>query len=79
MQTERLFFLDVMKGIAILGVVFFHANIFKKGYLGVDLFFFISGYLKTKSIFKQYNQKTNDKIIRQKYCTKKQILFSKKY
>lgn len=54
MQTERLFFLDVMKGIAILGVVFFHANLFKYGYLGVDVFFVIAGYLTTKSIVKQY-------------------------
>ena len=39
--------IDGLRAIAILGVVFFHFNIypFKGGYLGVDVFLVISGYL----------------------------------
>lgn len=54
-QTERLYMLDMLKGIAILGVVFYHANLFSYGYLGVDIFLVIAGYFTTKSIVNQYN------------------------
>lgn len=54
-QTERLYILDMLKGIAILGVVFYHANLFSYGYLGVDIFLVIAGYFTTKSIVNQYN------------------------
>ena len=37
-QESRLYILDMLKGIAIIGVVFFHANLFSYGYLGVDVF-----------------------------------------
>ena len=45
----------MLKGIAILGVVFYHANLFSYGYLGVDIFLVIAGYFTTKSIVNQYN------------------------
>jgi len=44
--------IDGLRAIAILGVVFFHLNIypFQGGYLGVDVFLVISGYLITSFI-----------------------------
>lgn len=37
--------LDGIKGIAILAVILFHMGLVKSGYLGVDVFFVINGYL----------------------------------
>lgn len=54
-QESRLYILDMLKGIAIIGVVFFHANLFSYGYLGVDVFLVIAGYFTTKSIVRQFD------------------------
>jgi len=50
-----------LRGIAVMGVVFYHAEIvlqsfriFPGGFLGVDVFFVISGYLMTSIILKEY-------------------------
>ncbi len=42
-----------LRGISILLVLFYHLNFdfFEKGYLGVDIFFVISGYVITQRIF----------------------------
>jgi peptidoglycan/LPS O-acetylase OafA/YrhL len=50
--------LDGIRGIAILAVLLFHIwpNIFKYGFLGVDLFFILSGYLMTQIIYNKLHQ-----------------------
>lgn len=48
----RINYIDVLKAFAIIAVVLYHAGIMKYGYLGVDLFLVISGYLTTKSLYK---------------------------
>lgn len=46
----RLKYLDVLKAIAILAVVLYHSGFLTYGYLGVDLFLVINGYLITKGL-----------------------------
>ena len=50
----RIKYLDVLKAIAIIGVVLYHAGLMTYGYLGVDVFFVIAGYLTTKSLNSKY-------------------------
>lgn len=56
--------IDGLRAIAILGVIFYHLEIFVNGkqlfsggYLGVDIFFVVSGYLITSLLYKEYNNK----------------------
>lgn len=49
--------IDALRGLAVISVIFYHAgfNLFKGGYIGVDIFFVISGYLITKIIYQEMN------------------------
>lgn len=53
MTHQRLAYLDVLKAIAIIAVVLYHSGFLKYGYLGVDVFLVVSGYLVTKSLDKR--------------------------
>ena len=46
--------LDLLKSIAIIGIVFYHLDILLGGYIGVDAFFLISGFLIMLSVRKNY-------------------------
>lgn len=45
--------IDGLRAISVLVVVFFHLGYLPNGYLGVDVFFVISGYLITGIIYRQ--------------------------
>jgi peptidoglycan/LPS O-acetylase OafA/YrhL len=51
--SSRSIFLDFLKGIAIIAVILYHSGLCVYGYLGVDIFLVIGGYLITKSIVRQ--------------------------
>lgn len=63
-SAKRNIGLDLIKGFAIIAVILYHAGIAKFGYLGVDVFFVISGYLAVRGLKKAF---ANDKFSYWKY------------
>lgn len=61
MRNKNIFGIDLLKSIAIISILIYHINVLwlNGGFIGVDLFFVISGYLLTSSIVRQY-KKDND-------------------
>lgn len=55
MRTDALYRydLDFVKGLAIMAVVLYHAGWCKSGYLGVDVFFVINGYLVVPKVMNE--------------------------
>lgn len=51
--------IDGLRAIAVLAVILFHFGYLPNGYLGVDIFFVISGYLITKIV---YNEAVNNRF-----------------
>ena len=45
--------IDFLKGIAIIAVVLYHMGLLESGYLGVDIFFVIAGFLTVSSIYRK--------------------------
>ncbi len=55
----RVFHLDIYRGLAIILVLLFHLNIslFKYGFLGVDIFFVLSGFLMHRYFINNFSKK----------------------
>ena len=56
---------DILRAISVILVIFFHLNedIFFFGFVGVDIFFLISGYVITQSLFNYYNKNGSEGFI----------------
>ena len=48
--------LDLLKGLAIIAVVLYHAGWCKSGYLGVDVFFVLNGYFVVPQVMRQIEE-----------------------
>ena len=53
---KRIRVIDYLKTFAIIGILLFHVGAIKNGYLGVEVFFVISGFLMMKSIVKSIQE-----------------------
>jgi peptidoglycan/LPS O-acetylase OafA/YrhL len=65
-NETRLFGLDLVRAFAILFVVLYHLNIpgfFNAGFLGVDMFFCLSGYLITSLLIKEFDKNSSIRFV----------------
>ena len=55
-KKNYLNYIQILRGISVLLIFLFHADLknFSKGYLGVDIFFIISGYVITKILEEKF-------------------------
>lgn len=51
-MQQRNLLLDILKGVAILSVILYHLGVLTFGYLGVEVFLVLGGYLITKSMLR---------------------------
>lgn len=56
MEKEYRHDLDLLKGLAIIAVVLYHAGWCKSGYLGVDVFFVLNGYLVVPKVMNEVEE-----------------------
>lgn len=49
--------IDLLKGLAIVAVVLYHMGLLESGYLGVDVFFVVSGYLAGPRLLRQMDER----------------------
>ena len=59
MESTRRSDIDALRAISVVSIIIFHLDkkFFPLGYLGVDIFFIISGFLISKIILRQFNNK----------------------
>ena len=55
-RRQRFIELDLLKAFSIIGVVLYHIGVLSSGFLGVDVFLVINGFLVTKGIIKKESQ-----------------------
>ena len=69
-MTTRRRDLDGLKALAILAVIFYHIGFLTFGYLGVDLFFVINGFLITAGLIRSVNDDSFSygKFIVKRFC-----------
>lgn len=65
---SKTFRIDIqrLRGVAVLAVILFHSkeSLFPNGYLGVDAFFIISGFVVAPLLREVFENKTNDEVIK---------------
>lgn len=65
LTRKRSYRIDALKAIAIIAICLYHVgggSAFKEGFLGVEIFFPVSGYLMMEGILRQLNEKKIDVI-----------------
>lgn len=72
-QDGRFIGLDVLKAIALFAVILYHAGVQTYGYLGVDIFLVINGYVVLHSLFKR--SESGEKVTYFKFICQKIAAF----